>query len=270
MGQIVGAFGVSHILMERKGVEEAADRVFSGMKTIRTKIQALAPDLLVIVTNDHMYNFDTDLMAPFVVGIGSEYTTYGDMKLPKKTIRGHTEFGISLVETGAANGFDISVTRKIKADHGLAVPALMYSPGGELPIVPILTNPNMRPCPSPARAHALGKVLRQTIEENRPEGERVVVLGTGGLSHWLALPKMGQVNAEYDHWVLDRLSSGKASEVARLEAHEIAEKAGNGGLETINWLVMAGAVEGSHGEVLFYEAMPSWLTGMAGLEMHVA
>ncbi|WP_119168507.1 DODA-type extradiol aromatic ring-opening family dioxygenase [Algihabitans albus] len=269
MGRIVGAFATSHILMERKGVEEQADRVFAGLKSIREKIAALKPDIILIVTNDHMYNHGTALQSPFAVGLANEYTPYGDMNVPQKPFKGHTEFGVSLVETAAEEGFDIGFFRQLRPDHGLSIPALFFSPQGRIPVVPFMTNPHMRPCPSPARCYALGKALRKTIETNRPEDERIVVVGTGGLSHWLAIPRMGEVNVDYDSWVLGCFESGKAEDVAGLEAAEILERAGNGGLETLNWLVMAGAVDGAKGRKIFYEAMPAWLTGMAAIEMHV-
>ena len=64
MARIVGAFGTSHIIMERGQVADQADRVFDGMKAMREKITALRPDIMVIVTNDHMYNHGTELQAP--------------------------------------------------------------------------------------------------------------------------------------------------------------------------------------------------------------
>ncbi len=269
MGRIVGAFGSSHIIMERGHVAEQADRVFDGMKAMREKVIALRPDIMVIVTNDHMYNHGSELQAPFSVGMADEYTPYGDMNLPRKPFRGHTEFGISLAQTAADEGFDVGYARKLRPDHGLTVPALMLTPAG-VPVAPVLTSPFMRPFPpSPKRCYAFGKVLRRAIEHNRPAHERIVIVGAGGLSHWLALDKMGQVNPDFDKWVLDHLASGRAAELARMSAADMLEQAGNGGMETLNWLVMAGAVEGATGTPVFYEEMPSWLTGMAAIEMNV-
>ena len=69
--------------------------------------------------------------------------------------------------------------------------------------VGILVNINMQPIPAPKRCLRLAGVLRESIERDLPAGARAVVLGTGGLSHWLNVPGMGTVNTAFDRKVLD-------------------------------------------------------------------
>jgi hypothetical protein len=90
-------------------------------------------------------------------------------------------------------------------------------------------------------------------------------VGTGGLSHWLCDVQEGRVNDEFDREVIEKMVSGKAAELAELHQDVILEKAGNGGLEVINWIFMAACLSGGKGELIYYEPMPEWITGMAGL-----
>src|SRR5690606_20326821 len=124
---------------------------------------------------------------------------------------------------------------------------------------------NMEPVPLPNRCWSLGRVLAGYVG-SRPQHERVVVLATGGLSHWIFTPEMGRVNESFDRECLSKLAAGQAGTLAQLSAEAIRERAGNGGLELLCWLCMAGSVTGP-GEVIFYEPMHKWATGMAGLSM---
>ena len=45
--------------------------------------------------------------------------------------------------------------------------------------------------------------------------------------------------------------------------------AGNGGLEIINWMMMAATVAGKKGSAVYYEPMNQWFTGMGGVAMSV-
>ena len=67
MGRIVGAFATSHVLMSPEGIEAQAERVFAGMKEIGRRLRAARPDVVVVITSDHLNNFKLDLQAPFIV-----------------------------------------------------------------------------------------------------------------------------------------------------------------------------------------------------------
>jgi len=95
------------------------------------------------------------------------------------------------------------------------------------------------------------------------------VIGSGGLSHWLRIPGAGRVAEDYDRKVLELIAAGRAEELAKLSADQIVENAGNGGLEIMNWMMMAATVPGRKGETIYYEAIPEWFTGMGGIAMAV-
>ena len=269
MGVIAGAFATSHVLMAPEGIEDQARRIYEGMKEIGRRVRAARPDVLVIVSSDHLMNFKLDLQVPFVVGAADAYEPWGDMDIPKSSFFGQREFAEGLLAYAWEQGIDIAKAAELRPDHGVAIPNAIVNPDGRIPVVPLFINTAMTPVPSPGRGWALGDLLRRYVATMRPPGERVVLLGAGGLSHWICMDRQGEVNTQWDHWIMDMIIAGRGAELAALTSAEILERGGNGGLEVINWICMAGAVPGACGERIYYEPVPEWLTGMGGIAMHV-
>jgi 2'-aminobiphenyl-2,3-diol 1,2-dioxygenase, large subunit len=264
MSRVVGAFTTSHILMAPNGVEERANRVFEGMAQVGKKVQAAKPDLLVIISGDHMYNINMAMQVPICVGVADRWTPFGDMDIEKVPFPGHRAFAEHFVTHAASKGYDIAKSEELQPDHGIALPRTFADPQRKIPVVPVLININMTPLPSPKRIYQLGKVLKEAIEAF-PGDLRIAVLGTGGLSHWLFMPRMGEIAVDFDKMCLSEIAAGHAEKLANLPAQEIVDKSGNGGIELVIWLMAAATVEGKKGEQVYYEPMPEWLTGMGGL-----
>lgn len=267
MGEIVGALGMSHILAKRSAAESQAENVFSGLKETGQRVAGCGADVILFLVCDHMANFGTALETPFAVGATEHYVSLGDMDLPKMDVRGAPAFARALVASVAQQGFDLGMVREYRPDHGLMIPRLFVDPEGTTPIVPLNININMDPAPSPRRCWALGQAIGRAIAE-MPGDQRVLVVATGGLSHWILKPEMGRVNAKFDRQCLDAIASGDAGTLANLSIQELEAQAGNGGVELVTWLCMAGTVWPNGGTVVFYEPMEAWLTGMGGIVMH--
>jgi aromatic ring-opening dioxygenase catalytic subunit (LigB family) len=265
VARIVGAFAMSHVVFEHEKAPEKAARVFAGMREIGRRVVALKPDLLIIVTSDHLNNFTLALQAPFIVGVADEYLPLGDMGIARTPFRGNRAFADAFVRFAARNGFDLARAEEIRPDHGLVFPNLIVNPGNRIAVLPFYIGVANDIPPSPRRVWLLAQCLRQFTDTARPEAERVVVLGTGGLSHWLCEAVQGRVNEEFDRLVIDKLTSGAGHELAELSAEDIRGQAGRSGLEMMHWLFAAGTVAGASGEMVFYEPMPEWITGMGGI-----
>jgi hypothetical protein len=237
------------------------------MREIAGRIQSLDPDLLIIATNDHLNNFTLALQAPFTVGVADEYTPLGDMGIPKTSFPGSREFADGFVRFAAASGFDVARAEEIAPDHGLAFPNLVVNPGGRIPVLPFYINVANDIPPAPARVWALGGVLRDFVAGQRAAAERVVVLGAGGLSHWLCEPEQGRVNEAFDRMVIDRIVSGRGHELTALTSEDIRRDAGRSGLEVMHWMFAAATLPLAQGEEIFYEPMPEWITGMGGIAL---
>lgn len=269
MGKIVGAFATSHILMSPTGVEERARRVVGGMKEIGRRVAAARPDVIAIISTDHMFNINMGLQPPFCVGVADEYVPFGDMDIPREPFPGHRAFAEAFVERAAERGFDLAKAEEYAPDHGVALPLLFANPERRVPVVPILVNINMQPIPSPTRCLKLAGVLRESVERDLPAGARAVILGAGGLSHWLNVPGMGTVNTAFDRSVLDKFMAGRSDELAALTVADIVQQGGNGGIEILTWMMAAATCPGAPGEEIYYEAMPEWFTGMGGIALRL-
>ena len=269
MGQIVGAFATSHVLGAPDGVEDQAERVFQGMREIGARLRALKPDVLVVLTSDHLNNFRVDLPAPFAVATDAVLTPYGDMGLPTDPIPGAPDFAMGLAAFCAEQDLRVDALDGVRPDHGVMIPHGVIDPERSIRTAIFYVNSVLEPSPTPERCWTAGALLKRFVEQARPEGERVVLLAGGGLSHWLAVPGEGRVNEAWDRWFMDTLVSGQGEELTHLTNAEILEAAGNGGLEVAAWIAMAGAVPGARGEVIYYESLPSWASGMGGVALSV-
>jgi hypothetical protein len=97
----------------------------------------------------------------------------------------------------------------------------------------------------------------------------VAVLGSGGLSHWPGMAAMGRINTQWDRAFLAALAAGDLDRWLQQTPAEVMAGGGNGGLELNNWVFSAGAAGNHGGEVLYYEPIAPWVTGMSAMELEV-
>jgi protocatechuate 4,5-dioxygenase beta chain len=109
--------------------------------------------------------------------------------------------------------------------------------------VPIAINTVQHPLPSPKRCLALGRAVGKALR-SWTGGERIVVYGTGGLSHQLDGERAGFINQKYDRFCLDNLP-GNVDALTDLSAVDVIEEAGSQGIEIVNWIAARGAL-GDH------------------------
>ncbi len=140
--------------------------------------------------------------------------------------------------------FDPLVCRELEVDHDMQVPMeLIFGRPAVWPVkvVPILINTIQYPIPTPQRMWNLGRTLREAIEA-WPTDEKVVVLGTGGLSHQLQGARAGFINPPADRAWIERI--GPDPDRYRLMSREdYVETFGSEGAELIMWLVMRGCMD---------------------------
>lgn len=268
MASIVCAYATSHVLFDPAPAPEAAQRIVAGMQELGQRATAARPDVLLVISSEHLFNMDLSLQAPFCIGVSDTWQPFGDLGIPPRPFPGRREFALSLARFAAARDFDLALVDGIRPDHGITVPLLFLKPWGTIPVVPLFVNINMDPAPAPRRCLALAACIREWLA-TRPPTERVGVLASGGLSHWLNIPGMGTVAEDFDRDFLGRVADGKYGDFATLSTADILQQAGNGGLEIMNWMMMAAMVPGCTGEPIYYEPMPAWQTGLGGLSMHV-
>ncbi len=271
MAEIVAAALTSHapLITGKPDVSkpEQRDRLYAGFHELCRRLAAARPDLLVMFVNDHLQNFAYNNLPAFCVGLAASYDAPSEggaklMRIAPRKIPGHPEWAMALLEGGLAAGIDFAYSYEIESWDELSVPLHFLTPEGEIPIVTVYTNCAAPPLPAPRRCREVGAFVGGFIR-SRAARERVALLATGGISHWVGTPETGRINPDFDQRVLDHVERGDVEPLTRLTSEEIEREGGNGGQEIRNWIALLGAVPGWKGEVLAYEPVAEWITGCA-------
>jgi aromatic ring-opening dioxygenase catalytic subunit (LigB family) len=267
MAEVVGIFAASHVPLMVNRPETAPvdqrERVFGCYAELGRRLVATQPEALVVVSNEHLQNFFLDNLPSVCIGLAESYEGPAEswIKLPHRTQRGHAALAAHLFGHALEAGFDPSRSLDLKLDHGTLAPLHLAGVDPDLPLVPILLNNVEPPLPTMQRCLQWGEWLGQAIREY-PAVERVAVLATGGLSHDIGTPNMGATDEAFDREFLRLLAEGDPREVARFAQKHVHE-AGNGAEEVRNWVVARGAAGDAPLDVLVYDAIPAWYTGVA-------
>jgi protocatechuate 4,5-dioxygenase beta chain len=251
MARIVGGIGTSHIpaiglAMARQECEQPYWRpFFEAYRPVRKWLDTMKPDVAIVIYNDHGLNFFLDKMPTFAVGAANQYKNADEgWGLPTLTpFEGHAAFSWHLIEELAAAEFDLTTCQEMLVDHGFVVPMQLLWPDTTpwpVRVVPIHVNTVQHPLPTPKRCLHFGEVLGRAVA-SWPGHERIVVLGTGGLSHQLDGRRAGFINKPFDLYCLEKIVH-EPQLLARYSIRDLVELAGTQGPELIQWLVMRGAL----------------------------
>jgi len=257
MGRIVAGIGLSHVpsvgpAFDRGRQQDPAWKpLFDAYVPVREWLAKLAPDVAIVVYNDHVAEFTFDQYPTFALGAAERYAIadegFGTRPLPE--VPGDAEFSIHLCEQLIGQEFDLTVCQEMGVEHGFLVPMNLCFPHtvdregkARWPVksVPLQVNVIQHPLPTARRCFKLGQALRQAVE-SFPGDRRVVVLGTGGMSHQLQGRRFGFMNEKFDQWFLDQLEADPDA-LTGLSHHKIMEEAGAEAVELIMWLTMRGAL----------------------------
>lgn len=271
MARIVGGLGTSHVpsigMALDRGLAATPDwkGLFDGYGPAQDWVRQARPEIAVVIFNDHGNAFFLDRMPTFALGCAETYRIadegFGRRNVPD--FDGHPALSWHLADRLVEDRFDPVICQEIDVDHGLQVPMELFfgRPEARWPVrvVPIFVNVIQAPIPLPVRCHELGRSLRRAIE-SFPGDERVVVIGTGGLSHQLQGARAGFVNPDADRRFLQDIASDPDSLLA-LSRADYVERFGSEGAELIMWLVMRGALDASVAVRHSHYFVPASMTG---------
>jgi protocatechuate 4,5-dioxygenase beta chain len=184
-------------------------------------------------------------MPTFAVGAAEIYNNADEgWGLPvQNSFQGHPALSWHIIESLVADEFDVTSCQKMFVDHAVVVPFQLAYPDAKswpLKIVPIAINTVQHPLPSAKRCLALGRAVGKALA-SWGGNEKIVVMGTGGLSHQLEGERAGHMNKEYDLFCLDNLGPNPDA-LTRHSALDIVELAGSQGVEILNWIAARGAL----------------------------
>jgi len=218
-------------LEQQKRLRRDAEAAFAAL---RTDLEEARPDVLIVVANDQFVNFFWNNIPTFFVTLADE--VHGHFTRHKFRYRNHKELGRAIVAAGMEKGIDFSFGEHVELQHTQNVPLYFLLPEPRIPILPVYVNTWVAPAPTPKRCYQVGELIRE-VAVNSPE--RVAILATGGLSHFPGSPRIGEIDTQFDHKLLEIMRQGKGPSLAEYSVDELL-KAGDS--EFLNWMVVVGAV----------------------------
>ncbi len=236
---------------------ERYDAIQSGLRGLREIIQEQSPDVLVVIGDDQLEQFQHNLMPMFCVywgdslrvggssghGHGSQTWNAPELaKIQQAAASAESErpavpdLAKQMISSLRTDGFDIAASNALNDGRSVGHAfAFLYDhllPGNEIPVLPIMINTFFPPNqPSPARCYALGQALRHAIESWDTD-KRVTLVASGGLSHTI-------IDEEIDHMTLDAMLEKDAQAIRDLPE----DRLNLGTSEIRNWITLAGAME---------------------------
>ncbi len=250
--KVVGGIGLSHVpsvgvAYDRGKMQTPAWKPLADAYVpVRDWLKRLKPDVAIVVYNDHGADFMLDKYPTFALGAADSYAIadegFGTRPLPE--VRGDAELSIHLCEELVNAEFDLTICQEMGVEHGFLVPMNLcfeHGPGGwPVAAVPLQVNVIQHPLPTGRRCFKLGQAIRRAVESYEKD-LRVVVMGTGGMSHQLQGKRFGFMNEKFDQMFLDELER-TPEKLAAMSHRDLMEQAGAEAVELIMWHVMRGAL----------------------------
>jgi 2,3-dihydroxyphenylpropionate 1,2-dioxygenase len=199
MADLVAALGISHTAFMVRAWSQASveqrDRIDRGVRYIRTLLNESRASALVLIGNDHFQSFHLENMPAFCIVIARACETAGDGGVPPYHVEVDYELAEELLNGVLDDGFTPAFSTDCRLDHAFATPLHFLTPAMDIPIVAIYQNCNAPPRPPLRTSVAWGRALRRALINSRLE-RRVIVIGTGGLSHSIPLPDWRLLKSE--------------------------------------------------------------------------
>ncbi len=260
-------------LLERPGLRDLSrdlepdemwrryERCQSAIARLSAHLLELKPDVVVIVGDDQHEMFPGDVIPAISIygadsledlprpleslhasQVAGEWAYHGTVPVSRPT---NGALGKHLVKSLTKSNFDVTHIRSQPEGRsiGHAYTFIQRRLMGDriVPIVPIMVNTDHTDSsPSPARCWTLGKALRDAID-SFDEDLRVMVVGSGGLSHF-------KVDEALDAGVLECLASPHEAAFDWLPDEEMIL----GTSEIRNWIVTSGALQDRRFELIDY------------------
>jgi len=265
MAKIVAGVAMSHVPAIGAAIDNGRTGepywvpVFKGFEFSKKWLEELKPDVAIVVYNDHASAFSLEIIPTFALGCAEEFPPadegWGPRKVP--VVKGHPDLAWHIAQSTILDEFDMTIVNKMEVDHGLTVPLNLMCGSPEewpFPVIPLAVNVVQYPPPTGNRCYNLGKAIKKAVE-SFDQDLRVLVFGTGGMSHQLQGPRAGLTNKDFDTAFLDNLTRDPVA-LTKIAPLEYLRESGSEGIELVMWLVMRGALNEHVEEVHRFHHIP--------------
>jgi len=236
------------------------DSLYAAAETLRQQLDAAKVEALVLFTSEHWANFFLDHISPAVIGRADTY--FGPvepwLKMERTAIPGDAALASEILALAYERDIAPGYAHELEFDHGTMIPLKFLTPNMKTPVTPIVLNALASPQPSPRYCAELGRAVGDVV---RASPKRIGLIATGGMSHDPGEVGHGHIDEAFDRRFLAQMAAG---DLDALKAYSVADlgAAGAGAIELLNWIALAGAMGRFSGEIVAYEAVVPWATGM--------
>ena len=164
----------------------------------KAEVEAFDPELIIVFAPDHYNGLFYDLMPPFVIATAAEsvadYKTLpGPLSIPK-------DLALDLAKHILNSDIDIAISHRLQVDHG-CTQTLEETTGSltRYPVIPIIINSVAPPFGPYRRVRKLGEAVGKFVAKLN---KRVLILGTGGLSHEPPVPLLAGANEDIANFLI--------------------------------------------------------------------
>lgn len=194
------------------------------------------PELVVVFSPDHYNGFFYRTMPPFCIGTAAQgvgdYGTYaGPLNVPG-------DIADACARAVLESGVDVALSAGMDVDHGTVQPLeKLFGDATSRPVIPIFINSVATPLGPLRRVRALGAAVGTFLATL---GKRVLVVGSGGLSHDPPVPTLATAPPA----ALARIVGGEPMTPQQRQARQVA--------------VMDAAQAFAHGDSPLQPLNPEW------------
>ncbi|MGW6034930.1 3-carboxyethylcatechol 2,3-dioxygenase [Gordonia terrae] len=193
------ALSHSPLMGRNDPAQDVIAEVDAELAAARRFVTDFDPEVVVVFAPDHYNGVFYDLLPPFCVGraalsVGDYGTQAGPLDVDRDTAH--------LIATHVLDsGVDTAVSERMHVDHGFAQPLeLLFGSIAAIPTVPIFINSVSTPLGPVQRIRLLGEAVGRAVAGL---DKRVLLLGSGGLSHDPPVPQFDTAPEEVRQRLID-------------------------------------------------------------------
>lgn len=222
---------------------ELLDEITGAVAGARKFVEDFDPELVVTFSPDHYNGFFYRLMPPFCIGTSA--SGVGDYGTHQGPLPVDADVANACAEALWESGVDIAISTAMDVDHGTVQPLQeLFGDATARPVVPIFINSVATPLGPLARSRALGTAVGEFLATL---DKRVLVLGSGGLSHDPPVPTLATAPPA----ALDRIVHGAPMTTEQRTARQEA--------------VIKAAHDFAHGQSPLRSLNPDWDHSLLGI-----
>lgn len=271
MAEIVSVFLLPHVPLIASNPDappaEQREKIMAAFGHVGERLKELRIDTVISIGSDHYCLFGPSCLPSALIGIGDvDGPVEPWLGIPRAPLPTNSGLARHILETGFRDGIDWASAKNMCVDHATMIP-YHYSvePAGRIAVIPVYLNTAVDPVIPTLRAFKIGQSMGNAVRSWNG-GERVAILGTGGISHWVGMAEMGKINLEFDQKVIRWAQEGNADALIALDDAETLANAGNGALEIKNFVCAMGAFPDSKAQLIAYEPVYEWIAGCGFME----